>query len=59
MTAELVFLARGGAENRRALDVAHDSFQPLIRLQREMLRVFIADRTEVAAELGEGNDRAA
>jgi len=54
-----VLLARGGAENRRALDVAHDSLQPLIRLQREMLRVFIADRTEVAAELGEGNDRAA
>ena len=55
----LVLLARGGTENRRALDVAHDSLQTLIRLQREMLRVFIADRTEVAAEFGEGNDRAA
>ena len=47
---------------RTAAFVSGYQGSPLAGFDRElqqMLRVFIADRTEVTAEFGEGNDRAA
>ena len=37
-----------GAEDRAVLHFAHDRFQPKVGLQREMLRVLIANGTEAA-----------
>jgi hypothetical protein len=49
--AGLMPVLRGGAEHGTVLQVAHDVLQPLVALQGDVLRIFVADGTETAAEL--------
>ena len=48
-------VAQRGAEDRSVLQLAHDAVEALIALQRDVLRVFIADGAELAVEIGVRN----
>ncbi len=52
-------LTAGSAEERAVLQLADHPLQALVGLQSHALRVLVADRAEIAAELAEGNDGAA
>ena len=42
----------GGHKGGPVLQLADDAIEALIRLQRQMLRVFVADTAQLAAQLG-------
>ena len=46
-----MFVARRRGEGGAVLDHADHSFQPLIGLERDMLRVFVADGAELPGQL--------
>jgi hypothetical protein len=50
-------VAGGSAEGRAVLQLADDAVEAAIRLERYMLRVFIANGAELAAQFGLGNAR--
>jgi hypothetical protein len=52
-----VSVAGGGAKRWAVLQLADDAVEAAIRLERYMLRVFIADGAELAAQFGLGNAR--
>jgi len=48
-------VAKGRAENRPILQLADHAIEAAIALQRDVLRVFVADGAELAIEVGVGN----
>jgi hypothetical protein len=48
-------VAKSGAERRAVLQFADDAVEALIALQRDVLRVLIADGAELAVEIGVRN----
>jgi len=48
-------VAESRPEDRSVLQVADDAVEAAIALQRHVLRVFVADGTELAIEVGVGN----
>jgi hypothetical protein len=52
-----VAVAGGGAKGWAVLQLADDAVEAAIRLKGHMLRVFIANGAELAAQFGLGNAR--
>jgi len=48
-------VAQGRAEHRTVLQFAYDAVEALVALQRYVLRVFIANGAELAAQIGVRN----
>ena len=52
-------VAGGGAEGRAVLELADDSLEALVALERDVLGVLVADGAEAAAQLVGGDAGAA
>ena len=52
-------VAGRGSEDRAVLQLADDALETLVRLERHVLRVFVADVAQPAAAVGLGNGSAA